>query len=1549
MQKNSTLFKLLITAFLASPALSDAQVVPNPYPVGTTLNYVRTWDARIPITDAATINTRPVTEVLQTTGYVDGLGRPLQTVVKQGSLATATGTNYDMVSPAIYDALGRETAKYLPVVANTGDGNFKYDPFQQQYNFYVYQQLAGQGDYYFYSNSDVEASPLNRVTKSYAPGNSWVGSGRGVGMNYLNNTTADDVKIWTVNASGNYTIGSSAYADGLLTEMHTTDELGHQVVEYKDKEGKVLLKKVQVGETATLGDSYFGWLCTYYVYDIYSNLRLVIPPKAVAQLGGTTGSNGNGWTLNATILNELCFRYEYDDKNRMIIKKVPGAAEVYIVYDKWDRLVLTQDGNLRSSNKWVFTKYDYLNRPIITGFYTDATYTTQAAMQSYVSSLMPASGPATFESTTGSGIGYTTAASFPALSSPQLLTISFYDNYNWATGSSYGSFVAKDNTNDGMFYSSGSPLYAQPLTASSKIKGMVTGTVTYILNSSTGQKLVSSTFYDDRGRAIQSRADNISGGTDITTTQYNFSGQPLMSLLLHQKTATSASIKVITKMGYDALGRLLQVKKQVLQIGGVQTAEKIISQNEYDALGQLKIKTLAPEFNSNAGLEKLNYEYNVRGWLLGVNRDFVSSTTPPSGAGGPYFGFELGYDKPTAAVSGTSYNNPQYNGNIEGTIWKSRGDNEKRKYDFTYDNANRLLAADFNQYTGGSFNRNANVDFSIKMGDGIDYKKAYDENGNILQMQQYGLKINASGPIDNLHYTYYNGGNKLKSVIDFNDLATTKLGDFRTSANHTQYSTKSTITTDVAFASSGNNIFDYGYDVNGNMITDRNKDLSGSVDIDQTSGGAITYNHLNLPGVITVAGKGNITYTYDAAGNKLQKTTVENNVTVTYNGTAYPNITVTTTTDYDAGLVYESKSYNNSTVNAGMGYTNKLQFTGHEEGRIRAVYNNTTAPNTITGFAYDYMVKDHLGNVRMVLTDELKQDIYPAATLEPSLVATENTFYTIDQSKIIPKSSITGMTNINYQNNNGITNNNLSCGTGSLCTTDYSQNMYQLNSNSNKTGLGITLKVMAGDKIDVFGKSYYFQNNPGSSYNNNVPVADLLAAFLNAPNAAAATSIHGGVTVNDINTSTGITGINSMMTEQNNQSNTNTSKPKAFINIIFFDEQFKAVDYRVSMVGGNGNSQIYSHYDLQNLSVPKNGFVYIYCSNESPVNVFFDNIQVVHNRGAILEETHYYPFGLTMVGISSKAAGCIENKKKYNGKELQNNEFSDGSGLEWLDYGARMYDEQLGKWGVIDPKCNKYQSLTPYNYCLNNPLKYIDPNGQDVYIAVWYSVDGFGHTAFAVDNYKTEKYTEKERYKGKDHKWHTKTVEKERQVADGTVTVYDFWPSSQVGKNSADENQSGKVNKYENISKDDFLNKDIKLGEHKAAEGVFQFFADKESTDKARNSGDQKYKDQNLQYNAMGNNCSDFAVNLLEQAVKVPYPNEFGKELISTMGNQYLLFKAYLGFCTTPNFVSTYCASFIVGWGPNVGAILKEDSGKASHDFVNAATGGIATDTTPGF
>ncbi|HWJ29432.1 MAG TPA: RHS repeat-associated core domain-containing protein, partial [Flavisolibacter sp.] len=270
---------------------------------------------------------------------------------------------------------------------------------------------------------------------------------------------------------------------------------------------------------------------------------------------------------------------------------------------------------------------------------------------------------------------------------------------------------------------------------------------------------------------------------------------------------------------------------------------------------------------------------------------------------------------------------------------------------------------------------------------------------------------------------------------------------------------------------------------------------------------------------------------------------------------------------------------------------------------------------------------------------------------------------------------------------------------------------YQLIANGGKgvTGLGITVKVMSGDRIDIFGKSYSQSTNAGGT-NYSIPVLDLLKGLFNAPLSVAGSK----GTADAVNSIPSINNdISNFLSNPNRPIGTN---PRAAINWILLDEQFNYVDGNFSSVNPAGGYK--DHTDLMNIPVNKNGYLYVYCSNESPMAVYFDNLQVVHTRGQILEETHYYPFGLTMQGISSSAVafGNPGNKFKYNGKEEQRKEFSDGSGLEWLDYGARMYDNQLGRWMTMDPLSEKYFSMTPFNYVLNNPIGFIDYDGMDVYI-----------------------------------------------------------------------------------------------------------------------------------------------------------------------------------------------------------------------------------------
>lgn len=106
------------------------------------------------------------------------------------------------------------------------------------------------------------------------------------------------------------------------------------------------------------------------------------------------------------------------------------------------------------------------------------------------------------------------------------------------------------------------------------------------------------------------------------------------------------------------------------------------------------------------------------------------------------------------------------------------------------------------------------------------------------------------------------------------------------------------------------------------------------------------------------------------------------------------------------------------------------------------------------------------------------------------------------------------------------------------------------------------------------------------------------------------------------------------------------------------------------------------------------------------MDLFFDNLQVIHNRGQVLEENHYYPFGLTMEGISSLAADIIKNKIKFNGIEETRD-------FDLIQYDAffRTYNPQIGKFLQVDPKIESAEQWSPYTSMLNNPIKYADPLG----------------------------------------------------------------------------------------------------------------------------------------------------------------------------------------------------------------------------------------------
>ncbi|WP_420385568.1 DUF6443 domain-containing protein [Roseivirga sp.] len=1184
------------------------------YQTDDKVSYVRTFDFYKAMTTETGLSTEITNgNVMQATQYVDGLGRPIQSVARR-----ALPGGKDLVQYMVYDAYGRQVYQPMAFQSDYGDGRMHLSPSARLNTFMNGNGTAGSGFYphedIFYGLTSYENSPLNRPLKQMSPGNSWAGSSNGVSSSWRTNNSTDDVRRWTAGASSASSPGT--YAIKSLTVSIVTDEEGNQVREFTDKLGRVVLKRVQKG--ASTADGRSNWMNTYYVYDDYGNLRFVLPPRAEEVL------SANSWSWNTTDMNALAFHYTYDDRNRMITKRVPGGGLVEMVYDKLDRLVLTRDANMTTDGKWLFTKYDDLNRPVLTGFInssnTRATMQTQANASAVfnvstepldmnnvleansISLSYHISGTAIYRSKTtieflpgfDSNGEYFETEIVPALSSDytfvqgyhdatfpslkdyteEVLTVSYYDNYDF-TLTTYDSGQEVD------FHTAGTNNAIDP-TVYSSVEGMATGSRVKVLGSA-DEWLTTVMFYDDRNRVIQTVADNHLGSQDINTTQYDFSGKVLNTYTEHnnpQASGSESQTTIAKRFTYEnsGTGRLLNIQQKIN--GG---SYKTFVTNTYDDLGQLITKKLD---NPTTPLETLNFDYTVRGWLEGINKDYVN------GGSGHYFGMTLSYDH--------GFTQNQLNGNIAGVKWKSTSSSDVRAYGFTYDESNRLELADYTQ--GSSWLQTEN-DYSTSYG--------YDVNGNITSLMRMGTVAGNILTIDNLTYTYNNSGksNQLQKVAD----AAGDLGQ-------------------GDFVDGNTGTTDYTYDGNGNMITDLNKDIQS---------GDITYNHLNLPETITFGNSSTktITYTYDAAGIKLAKT-VNNGGEITV-------------TDYVAGFIYEN---------------DELQHFAHEEGRVRKNNEGT--------LVYDYYVKDHLGNTRMTLTEDDEVAVY-IATMETEYESFEESlFLNMDASRVTSTSG-------NYTVDGSITANEASRLNGSDA--------------NRRSGPGKLMAVTAGDQVDLEVYARY-DGTIGSS--TGLSQSQMVTAI-----AATFGGISGGTTeqqsiYNLFNTNSGYVFVGG-----------SSSQPRAYLNYILFDQDFGYITSGHDQVTSLANGA-HEKLSFATLSITEGGYLYVFVSNESAANfdVFFDDLRITHTKGAILQEDHYYPFGMNIQALSSNAPLSKPNQYKFNGIE-ENTEFD----INVYDAFYRNYDPVLGRWWQVDPKASERES--PYVGMSNNPILYNDYLGDTVSFA----------------------------------------------------------------------------------------------------------------------------------------------------------------------------------------------------------------------------------------
>ncbi|TKC04134.1 RHS repeat-associated core domain-containing protein, partial [Pedobacter polaris] len=612
--------------------------------------------------------------------------------------------------------------KYLPYAEQTGsDGSYRATAIAGQAAFYGTSGWDANvvKTPYPYSQAVLEASPIGRVLEQGAPGAVWqpynaaiAGSGHTVRADYSSNVTGE-VPLWVVGSSGAST-GDSYYAANRLYKTISRDEnwtsgKAGTAEEFRDLQGRVVLKRIWETESVALS--------THYIYDDLGNLRYVVPP-AVTATSFTETADAN--------FENYIYGYHYDGRKRLIEKKVPGRGWEYMVYNKLDQLVLSQDANQRLVNQWAFTKYDAMGRVVITGLYVNAG--TGAAVQALVDAHV-----ALWEDrdnlATTYGTGYTNVA-FPLVIA-HFHSVSYYDDYDFFANTF------------------GQPNGTTQVTAE-RTRGLLTGTRVNVLG--TGTMLLSVNYYDLDGRVVTTKSQNHLGGTDVVNSSYDFVGQLKTSARRH--IANGATIMIANAFVYDHMGRKVSTRENINSQGEV-TLNKL----EYNEIGQLKARglhglgngspdgvditlaaadiltsgqsrtvkasgsiTLAPGFEAQLGstfsasivgmLQNTEYAYNERGWLKSSASD--------------QFSMQLDYQDGT---------HPQFNGNISSQRWGSSLGNV---FTYQYDKLNRLT-------------------HGISTGTAMSEVLGYDVMGNITSLSRDGSTAGSYGYVGN-RLTSISGG-----------------------------------------------------------------------------------------------------------------------------------------------------------------------------------------------------------------------------------------------------------------------------------------------------------------------------------------------------------------------------------------------------------------------------------------------------------------------------------------------------------------------------------------------------------------------------------------------------------------------------------------------------------------------------------------------------------------------------------------------------------------------------------------------------------------------
>ncbi|MEG0153525.1 MAG: hypothetical protein RR744_10210, partial [Cellulosilyticaceae bacterium] len=496
----------------------------------------------------------------------------------------------------------------------------------------------------------------------------------------------------------------------------------------------------------------------------------------------------------------------------MVEKKLPGKGWEYMVYDKADRLVLSQDANLATTTNnfgrkgWLFTKYDSLGRIVYTGFFANTA--TRTAMQTALDNMRTLNVEERTEnpSITLQGLDlYYTKTAFPT-GSMTLLTVNYYDTY---------PVEATISMNDMVFDQTILTETADDSNNYRSTKSMALASFAKNIEDDRWTKTYS--FYDDKGRVIATNSVNYLGGNTSVHSRLDMVGTVLNKNTYHNRLDNEIPIVIAEEFIYDDQNRLVEHYHTIEDYA----PRELLAYNQYDELGRLAHKKVGGNDVTNS-VESTDYDYNIRGWMTGINLKPKSSDASQPVDASKLFSYKIKYDDSANPAR------EKYNGGISEIDWIYKDTGISNRYEYTYDKLDRLKAADYKTVTGISTTADSKY---------YNEEVSYDINGNIKTLKRYGKPLmgQAGVLIDNLNYTYSNenNSNQLLSIYD-------------ASKNKNGYPY-------IAIQQN------FTYDQNGNIATILDKGIS-----------SIKYNYLNLPNNI-VQKNNNTSYVYRADGAKLFK------------------------------------------------------------------------------------------------------------------------------------------------------------------------------------------------------------------------------------------------------------------------------------------------------------------------------------------------------------------------------------------------------------------------------------------------------------------------------------------------------------------------------------------------------------------------------------------------------------------------------------------------------------------------------------------------------